>query len=251
MTKRTKKRLINLIPIRRVRHKMRARLDAITQHPLAASDAASMYPVAEMIKRQTNLNVENIFEIGANYGQDAAGLAKYFNVAPQNVYAFEARPDFCPYIRDTYGFNVFNNAVFNHDTTLDFNMVKMPGNSGISSVYDKERAWHATTQKIQIPAIRMDTFMREHKISHIDFLKLDVEGANWEVLDGFGRRLKDVNAIHIEAEHTPIWRGQKLWPDIYEKLKSAGFEMLYFERKFVQSDSVWVQKRFLINKIPE
>lgn len=251
MNKRIKKRLINLIPIRRVRHKMRAQLDAIVQHPAAASDAASMYPIAEMIKRQTNLNVENIFEIGANYGQDAAGLAKYFNVAPQNVYTFEARPDYCPYIRDTYGFNVFNNAVFNREMEIEFNAVSLPHNSGVSSIYKKDKSWDGDEKIIHVPAIRMDEFMCTHKIKHIDFLKLDVEGANWEVLDGFGNRLGDVRAIHIESEHVPVWRGQKLWGDIRQKLESAGFEMIYFERKFVQSDSVWVQKRFLINKIPE
>lgn len=245
----TKKRLTKLIPVRSLRHNIINNLDRIPQHPMAASDAESMYPVVQTIKNQTNLKVKNIFEIGANYGQDAAGLAKYFDISPKNVYTFEAHPDYCPYIKDTYGFNVFNYAVCNKDGKINFNIVKMPHNSGVSSIYSK--SWHGEQKQITISAIRMDTFMNKHNIKNIDFLKLDVEGANWDVLDGFGKRLSDVNAIHIEAEHVPVWQGQKLWNDIVEKLKQAGFEMLTFERKFVQSDSLWVQKRFLVNKIPE
>jgi hypothetical protein len=32
-------------------------------------------------------------------------------------------------------------------------------------------------------------------------LKIDVEGATYAVLEGFGERIKDINAVHLEAEH--------------------------------------------------
>jgi hypothetical protein len=87
--------------------------------------------------------------------------------------------------------------------------------------------------------------MAEHNIAKIDFLKLDVEGANWHVLDGFGERLRDVRAIHVEAEHGEyLFKDQnKLYGDIAALLTKYDFEQLYFKRCFgMQSDSFWIQK---------
>lgn len=53
--------------------------------------------------------------------------------------------------------------------------------------------------------------MNQNNVSRIDFLKLDVEGASWEVLDGFGDRIKDIGALHIEAEHIEAYEGETLW----------------------------------------
>jgi hypothetical protein len=92
----------------------------------------------------------------------------------------------------------------------------------------------------------MDNFMKENGIEKIDFLKLDVEGCSYEVLEGFGNRLADVNCIQVEAEH-----GRANFPTnwvLYEKveeiLKANNFELVEFHRGngMKQSDSFWVQK---------
>lgn len=73
-------------------------------------------------------------------------------------------------------------------------------------------------------------------------------GANYEVLDGFGSRLGNIGAIHIESEHVEAYEGETLWNGIKEKLENAGFEMVYFQRYKCQSDSLWLQKRYLLSK---
>jgi uncharacterized protein YqgQ len=90
----------------------------------------------------------------------------------------------------------------------------------------------------------MDNFMRQNNISTVDFLKLDVEGASYEVLEGFGERLKDIKVMHIEAEHGEFaFEGSvKYFDDISKLLKDNGFEMVYFKRNLMQSDSFWIKK---------
>ena len=92
----------------------------------------------------------------------------------------------------------------------------------------------------------MDTFMEQNNIEKIDFLKIDVEGCSYEVLEGFGRRLIDVNCIQVEAEHgtdnfPADWI---LFDKIEELLKSNNFELVDFNRcvGMKQSDSLWIQK---------
>ena len=101
------------------------------------------------------------------------------------------------------------------------------------------------TMAAKVRAIRMDKFMEQNNIDKIDFLKIDVEGCSYEVLEGFGNRLADVNCIQLEAEH-----GKNDFPvdwALYDKieyiLKQHGFELILFERKkgMRQSDSFYAK----------
>lgn len=217
------------------------------QHPRRASDGNSMKFYADWVLKYTTLKPKNIFEIGANYAQDAEGLRYYFSLKEEDVWVFEAHPEICREISNLYNFHVFNNAVFNEEKNIEFNAVDISAesNTGISSLYNRVDNAKVLFKKVNIAAIRMDNFMSQNNITSVDFLKLDVEGCNWEVLDGFGSRLKDVGAIHIEAEHKEVWDKEKLFLDIRTKLEESGFEMADFKRYGTQSDSLWVQKKYL------
>lgn len=58
-----------------------------------ASSGQEMYQFVDWIKRYSKLKVNNIFEIGANFAQDAECLADGFGILAKNVYVFEAHPD--------------------------------------------------------------------------------------------------------------------------------------------------------------
>ncbi len=220
----------------------------IKQHPHAASDARSMKPLARWVQQYTDIKPKTVAEIGANYAQDAEGLRHYFNLDPKDIWVFEAHPDIYREITKTYDFNAFQVAVFNTRKERVFHIVDIGAtkNTGTSSLYNHSYS-KETSREITVPCIRMDDFMKEHAIESFDFLKLDVEGCNYEVLEGFGKRLSDVKVLHIESEHKPIWEGQKLYADIEKILTDNGFELVLFERHFSQSDSLWVQKEFLKN----
>lgn len=209
-----------------------------------ASNGCEMRQFVDWIKNWSTLQVKNIFEIGANFAQDAEYLALGFEVPSENVYVFEAHPDIYDVITKIHKFNAYNYAVFNQTREIIFNVLPITeANTGLSSILNLQ---NRETKPVKVPAIRMDDFMNEHGIQKIDFLKLDVEGCNWEVLDGFGDRLKDVNAVHVEAEHQSNYQEKNhLFDDIRNILIKNGFEMVFFQRYVSQSDSLWIQKKFL------
>lgn len=45
---------------------------------------------------------------------------------------------------------------------------------------------------------RLDTYAKEHNISHIDFLKIDVEGFEMEVIKGAGELLHNIDYVQFE-----------------------------------------------------
>ena len=212
----------------------------------------------QWIKTYTDIQVDTIMEIGANFAQDADWLAEQFNASPENIWIFEAHPEIFAAIRKIHPkFNAFNNAVFDKEQDMTFNMYPLTvSNTGCSSLLEMADASLPTnfgagnasgqgTRPYAVKSIRMDNFMNAHKIKGVDFLKLDAEGVNYEVLLGFCDRLKDVKCIHTESEQYDnlAYKGQKEnFTRIKSLLEKAGFEMVFFQKSYSQADSFWVRK---------
>ena len=202
----------------------------------------AMYNVANHIKNWTKIKPEIVFEIGANFGQDADILMQIFNLQPENIYAFEAHPVIFKEMQRIQPFKCYNYAVFNKNKDITFNIVDTSyKNTGISSI---SKLPGVETKPVTVKAIRMDKFLYENEIRGIDFLKLDVEGYTYEVLEGFGDRIGDIKAIHLEAEHSNNGIAKYLFVDIEKFLNNKGFIMVQFDRMANQSDSLWVKKEY-------
>jgi len=207
-----------------------------------------MLPYIDLCRNCTTITVKNIFEIGAYFAQDADFLMEVFNLAPKDVFVFEAHPDLYEAITKIHSFNAYHNAVFNEEKEITFHIFPLDyKNTGWSSVYKHKSG---DTRPVKVHAIRMDNFMERNKIDSIDFLKIDVEGATYAVLDGFGSRLKDVACIQLEAEHLAAFslEGQdKLYGDISSLLLQNDFDLVELHRfnGMKQSDSFWVQRKYI------
>ncbi len=75
------------------------------------------------------------------------------------------------------------------------------------------REWPVTTRRLDdIPEAK-----------GTDYLKLDIQGAELDVLRGATEVLKDVLVVETEVEFVPIYEGQPLFADIDVALRAAGF----------------------------
>ncbi|WP_395783324.1 FkbM family methyltransferase [Aquirufa sp.] len=215
------------------------------KHPLAASSGESMAIFCDVLLSLTTYNPKNVFEIGANFGQDSEYLRKRFALKPSDIYIFEPHPQIISEAKRIYKFNSFALAVSDKNTKMKFFAIDLMknSNSGISSLRSHNFNDKDDYKEIEVNCIRMDKFVVENKIQEIDFLKIDVEGANYEVISGFGSELCKVKAIQIEGENIPVWEGQFLFDDISVFLRSNNFELVYFELKdSCQSDSLFIRK---------
>ncbi len=92
---------------------------------------------------------------------------------------------------------------------------------------------------------RFDTFITENKLPIPDLVKIDVEGASFEVLNGFGEFLEEVKIIQIETETKVLFTGQKLQARVIDLLKESHFSEI-FRMKCCdgQYDSIFVNKKY-------
>lgn len=102
-----------------------------------------------------------------------------------------------------------NAALWKSDTSVSF--TSEGGASG--HIATSAEAAHSTP----ITAVRLKSWLHEK----VDFLKLDIEGAECEVLEDCQEELRNVQNLFVEY-HSPANSEQKLWR-ILEMLSAAGF----------------------------
>jgi FkbM family methyltransferase len=179
-------------------------------------------------------DVRVILDVGS---RDALESLEFHRIYPAaEIYAFECHPACvrlamenargCPKI------HVVPVAVQNWNGVVDFHPIdtRFSANVGASSLFTASGAYDEVEQYrqfvIQVEGTRLDTWARRNSVDRFDLVWMDLQGAELLALNGMGRLLSTVKAIHIEVEYREIYTGQVLFPEIDRYLKEAGLELL-------------------------
>jgi FkbM family methyltransferase len=73
-----------------------------------------------------------------------------------------------------------------------------------------------------IDTIKLDTFIDKYDIGEIDFIKIDVQGAELDIFKGAKKSLKNVLKIVSEVEFVPHYINQPLFGDVCKFLDEKG-----------------------------
>ena len=142
-----------------------------------------------------------IFDVGANIGGYTNELLKY--IKNGEVHCFEpALHTFQTLCRNVKASNVvFNNIGISGECSKSV-LYYDKENSGLASLYKRDLDYYnidfAKSETIELETI--DHYCAEKKIKVIDFLKMDIEGNEWNALQGGKRMLYQnrIGAIQIE-----------------------------------------------------
>jgi FkbM family methyltransferase len=138
-----------------------------------------------------------VLDIGSNIGEFAIGIATFTNCT--KIFAFE--PD--PIAFECLTYNI------NHSNYQD-RIVPMPialsGKTGRQNFYLSTEEANSSLFKpkefnssISVDCMRGDHFINNSKIEIIEILKMDAEGYEPEVLEGFGLLINRINFFAIDA----------------------------------------------------
>lgn len=84
----------------------------------------------------------------------------------------------------------------------------------------------ALNRTAQVETVSLDEFCASEEIGGIDFLQIDVQGADLQVLKGAKHLLSSsVLAIQVEIEYAPLYIGQPLFADVDLYLREQGFSL--------------------------
>jgi FkbM family methyltransferase len=149
-----------------------------------------------------------IMDVGCNGGSFVRILKKYGVDA--NIHCFEPHPVLSKVVKQYYPYIIMNEiCLSNHNGEVKMNIPTW--SVGLSSII-RRPVFDRLGQEINIltvPVKTLDTYCEENKIDHIDFIKIDVEGAEKMVLEGANKLLssKKIKAGLFEVGQTLIDAG--------------------------------------------
>ena len=95
-----------------------------------------------------------------------------------------------------------------------------------AALMKKEIPWLDFDTETIIITKRLDTYLIQNKIKDIDFIHVDVQGAEMKVLLGIGEFIQNVKAILIEVENVELYEKQPLKYDIQHFLLNRNFRII-------------------------
>ncbi|MFB3777027.1 MAG: FkbM family methyltransferase [Bryobacteraceae bacterium] len=88
-------------------------------------------------------------------------------------------------------------------------------------------------ETVPVPVIRLDTFMELAGIGRVDYLKIDAQGGDLEVVRSAGDRIRSIGRISLEVQITPfpLYAGGAKKEDVLEYLLRSGFRLEEVEQQ--------------------
>jgi FkbM family methyltransferase len=172
-----------------------------------------------------------VMDVGAHHGLYTLLTSKCVGVQGR-VIAFEPSPRECKQLRRNVRLNLTSNvrivpyAVGRERGLADLYVVE-GAEDGCNSL--RPPAVTSRTHSVRVEVVSLDEFVRDEKIGRLDFIKLDAEGAELDVLRGTERLLQSVERptflVEVYDIRTLPW-GYKAY-EIVKFLASVGYSWFW------------------------
>jgi FkbM family methyltransferase len=142
-----------------------------------------------------------VIDAGAHFG-DWSRLVLEHTHKNCTLYSFEPVPYFFSILTKTVGSRAhcYNCALGEREKEAVMNYY-YEESEGCSSLYERTVLSDIPVKKIVVPVISLDIFCKQQGIEAIDFLKIDVEGAEWDVLQGAHGLISQKKIRFIQFEY--------------------------------------------------
>ncbi len=168
-----------------------------------------------------------VIDAGANVGTWSATFRK-LAPGPGRVYAFEPQPLAAAKIRalNIEGCEVLEIALGSKEGTLPFYAAGPADTMG--SLFDRRDTYAANRHqdRLDVKVIRLDDFVAANSITRIDFMKMDLEGAELDALNGALRCLETglLRALSFEFGISDV-NARVFFRDYFDLLRKHGYSI--------------------------
>ncbi len=196
-----------------------------------------------------------IFEAGARYGQDTVRFIQQWPGA--HIVSFEPNPHaFEKLLSELDGYDQIdchNLAVNNYNGQAILHVCHGssgddPASEGASSLLEPSpyMAIHYQGPKVSVPCVILDDWCKKNQPEYFDFLWLDLEGLEFQVLESSPNVLKNAKAIYVETNFQLFRKGMTQFNTLQRFLQRAGFAIAgHWYLVGLQGNALFVKKELL------
>lgn len=175
-----------------------------------------------VLEKLSRFNPEVIFDVGANVGQWSTFA--YNTCKNATIYAMEPIPEIYNTVKENCAHmgRIKPQNIGLSSETKSINFHYFPKGNLFNSMFDIPN--EGEQKLIACQVINGDEFCKQINVDHIDFMKIDVEGAEHLVLEGMNSMLMNakIKAIQFEYGRNNVYT-KFILKDFYELLQKHGF----------------------------
>lgn len=165
-----------------------------------------------------------IVDVGANVGYYTLRLAH--SVRNGKIVSIEADPQTCEILKTNCKLNNFENVeIYNYaitDKEGEITLYQSDTHSGSNSIFVKNSS--KSRKQTSVKATTLDDLL-ENKYDEINWIKIDVEGAELSVLKGAEKTLKKTKRILVEIHEHILRQNNEKPEEVIEILKNNDFKI--------------------------
>jgi|694.fasta_scaffold06329_19 FkbM family methyltransferase len=183
------------------------------------------------------------FDVGSNLGKDISFIKSLY--IKNNIHAFEPNFKSFTFLKKNFDNIILNNLAVDNisDKKIIFYETLISSNSSLKKNFIDNRDYFSRiTKKYPIKTISIDNYCKKNKINHIDFLKIDTQGNEYEVLESAKKYLKKRKIKLIKIEITFLNKKKR-----YNSINL--FKILNFISKFKYNLVGISDQKFINNKL--
>tara|TARA_B100000902_G_C26957335_1_gene738789 strand:+ start:14 stop:628 length:615 start_codon:yes stop_codon:yes gene_type:complete len=175
------------------------------------------------IKRNYNMDIKGIIHIGGHYGEE---LQDYIDNGIQNVIIFEPLSD---------NFNVLSEKAADLNANIEGYQIALGSKKGKATMYVSDNEQQSSS--ILEPAIHLThhphvkfptkeevevDLLDEYDCKDYNFINMDVQGYELEVLKGATETLKQINYVYCEVNRAEVYKKNAMVEEIDDFLAEYG-----------------------------
>jgi len=133
---------------------------------------------------------------------------------------------------------ILNSALSDKEKEIVFNICNWQQvssiyepNMDILRLYKNPQRWEIK-KKITMKTFPLNDVLKKNSISEIDFMKIDTQGSELEILKGGTDYLDRIIGLEVESEFIEIYKNQPLFPEVDKFIQSNGFKLIDMRRTF-------------------
>lgn len=185
-------------------------------------------------RRPISQEIRTLYQIGAHKFEEKALLHRIFSKLQKSV-LFEPNPDLYIPLKQNQSTDptvaVLPYAIADQDGETTFHVASNEGlSSSLLEFGTHEKTFPGVTFEKEIPVQvrKLSTAIKDHALPAPDFLFIDTQGAEYQVLQGISSEiLQNVKLIYVEASLEELYKGARLLDDLKDLLQKQFWFMGY------------------------
>ena len=202
------------------------------------------------LKKNNFIKFNLLLDIGAHQGESIELFSRNFMI--KKIISFEASPINFELLRnrirtDNLKYSnteivVENIALGAENKTTEFKQFNESSSSTIKKINEESKYYkkkfrlinffnkEKVYQKFKIKIFKLKDYIKQKNIQKIDFIKIDTEGYEYEILIGLEDKIQFVNTIMFEHHYDNMIKKNYTFSDINDLLVKNNFKKIYKSR---------------------